>query len=279
MDERTVNVLRFDYFLGIRTVTSRLVFLLLSALIFLPFPTEGKAKVDEGPSIPILLYHRFGSAATDSMTVPTTLFESHLKYLRDNSYSLISLRQLVDHYLGKAPVPPPRSFAITVDDGHKTVYTDMFPLLKKYRFSATLFIYPSAISNASYAATWDQIKEMKESGFFDVQSHTFWHPNFKKERERLKPSDYEQFVEMQLKRSKAKLEEKLVSKIDLLAWPFGICDDALMTKASQAGYVATFTLERHHASSSDNILSLPRYLITHADRKAVERIMSNGHGG
>jgi peptidoglycan/xylan/chitin deacetylase (PgdA/CDA1 family) len=274
-----VKILRLDQFLGIGTVRSRLVFLLLLALFFWSLPTGGEAKVDEVPSVPILLYHRFGPVAADGMTVSTTLFESHLKYLRDNGYTVISLRQLVDHYLGKAPVPPFRSFVITVDDGHKTVYTDMFPLLKKYRFSATLFIYPSAISNASYAVTWDQIKEMKESGFFDVQSHTFWHPNFKKERERLKPSDYEQFVEMQLKRSKAKLEEKLVSKIDMLAWPFGICDDALMAKASQAGYVATFTLERHHASSSDNILSLPRYLITHSDRKAVERIMSNGHGG
>ncbi len=279
MNERTVNVLRLGYFLGIRTVRSRLVFLLLSALFFWPFAAEGEAKVDKDPSVPILLYHRFGPIAADGMTVPTTLFESHLKYLRDHGYTVISLRQLVDHYLGKASVPPLRSFAIAVDDGHRTVYTDMFPLLKKYRFSATLFIYPSAISNASYAATWDQIKEMKGSGFLDVQSHTFWHPNFKKERERLKPSDYEQFVEMQLKRSKAKLEEKLASKIDMLAWPFGICDDALMTKASQAGYVATFTLERHHASTSDNILSLPRYLITHSDRKAVEKIMSNGHGG
>lgn len=55
----------------------------------------------------------------------------------------------------------------------------MFPLLKKYQIPATLFIYPSAISNASYALTWDQLKEMKETGLIDVQSHTFWHPNFR----------------------------------------------------------------------------------------------------
>jgi peptidoglycan/xylan/chitin deacetylase (PgdA/CDA1 family) len=43
--------------------------------------------------------------------------------------------------------------AITVDDGHLSVYTELYPLILKHRPPVTLFIYPSAISNASYALT------------------------------------------------------------------------------------------------------------------------------
>jgi peptidoglycan/xylan/chitin deacetylase (PgdA/CDA1 family) len=216
--------------------------------------------------VPILLYHRFGPVANDSMTVTTDVFESELKYLRDNDYKVIPLRELVDYYLGKRPFPHPHSVVITADDGHESVYTEMLPLVKKYRFPVTLFIYPSAISNAPYAMTWDQLREMKGTGLFDFQSHTFWHPNFKKEKKRLKPVEYENFVGMQLKKSKEKLEKELNVRVDMLAWPFGIYEEDLIQRAVEAGYVATFTMERHPASNLDNVMALPRYLMTNGER-------------
>jgi peptidoglycan/xylan/chitin deacetylase (PgdA/CDA1 family) len=216
--------------------------------------------------VPILLYHRFGPVAADSMTVTTTLFESQLKYLRDNGHKVIPLRELADYYLGKRQAPQPRSVVITVDDGHISVYRDMFPLVKKYHIPVTLFIYPSAISNAPYAMTWGQLREMKETGLFDFQSHTFWHPNFKKDKKTLTPAEYESFVSMQFKRSKEKLEKELNVRVDMLAWPFGIYDDDLIHKAKEAGYVATFTMERHAASTLDHVMALPRYLMTNGER-------------
>jgi peptidoglycan/xylan/chitin deacetylase (PgdA/CDA1 family) len=211
------------------------------------------------------------------MTVITSAFESHLKYLKDNGYTVIPLRQLVDYILGKGPMPPHRSVVIVVDDGHKSVYTDMLPLIKKYRIPVTLFLYPSAISNASYAMTWEQIKELKKTGLFDLQSHTYWHPNFKKDKKKLNPAEYEKFVDMQLKKSKERLERELGNKVDMLAWPFGIHDEYLAAKAARAGYIAAFTIERHHTSTSDAIMALPRYLMTNADKgKAFENII-NGH--
>ena len=215
--------------------------------------------------VPILLYHRFGPLASDSMTVTTNAFEAHLKHLIANGYKVIPVRELVDYYLGRRPPPQRHSVAITVDDGHKSVYTDMFPLVKKYQVPVTLFIYPSAISNASYAMTWSQLKEMKETGLFDFQSHTYWHPNFKIDKRRLKPAEYENFIEMQLKKSREKLEKELDVRANMLAWPFGIYDDDLVQKAAKTGYVATFTMERHPASHLDNVMALPRYLMTNGD--------------
>jgi peptidoglycan/xylan/chitin deacetylase (PgdA/CDA1 family) len=155
---------------------------------------------------------------------------------------------------------------ITVDDGHKSIYTDMLPLVKKYQIPVTLFIYPSAISNATYAMTWSQLRELKETGLFDLQSHTYWHPNFKKDKARLKPAEYETSVVMQLKKSKERLEKEFSARVNMLAWPFGIYDDDLIRKAKEAGYAATFSMERHPASNDDNVMILPRFLMTNGER-------------
>ncbi len=155
------------------------------------------------------------------MTVTTPVFESHLQYIKDQGLQVISLRQMVNHYRQES-ILPSRLVVLTADDGHRTIYTEAFPLLKKYQMSMTVFLYPSAISNAPYAMTWDQVRELKETGLFDFQSHTFWHPNFKKDRQKMAPAEYEQSVWMQLKKSKATLEKRLGSTVDMLAWPFGI---------------------------------------------------------
>jgi peptidoglycan/xylan/chitin deacetylase (PgdA/CDA1 family) len=215
--------------------------------------------------VPILLYHRFGATVVDGMTITTPVFEAHMKYLHDNGYTVIPLRQLVDHYRGKAPAPKPKSVVIVEDDAHKSVYSDMLPVIRKYRYPVTIFTYPSAISNAKYAMTWDQLRELKKTGLFDLQSHTYWHPNFKKERKKLTGPALEQLVTTQLRKSKARLETELGGHVDMLAWPFGIYDDYLIAKAAETGYVATFTIERRHATATDSVMKLPRYLMMNAD--------------
>jgi peptidoglycan/xylan/chitin deacetylase (PgdA/CDA1 family) len=223
------------------------------------------ALAEEPVSVAVLVYHRFGPRVADSMTTTTAVFEAQLKWLKDNQFTVIPARTLVDYLKGTGPAPPAKSVVITADDGHKTVYTEMLPLVRKYKIPVTLFIYPSAISNASYAMTWDQLKELKKTGLFDLQSHTFWHPNFKREKKKLKPADYEKLVDTQLGKAKAVLEKHLGGTIDLLAWPFGIYDDYLEKAAAEAGYVAAFSIDRHNANKSDVIMAVPRYLMANSD--------------
>ena len=256
----------YNLFIHKRTLLT--VSVLLLFLAWLPSPRGELRNGNQSlqtVQVPILLYHRFGPAASDSMTVTTNAFEAHLKHLIANGYKVIPVRELVDYYLGRRPPPQRHSVAITVDDGHKSVYTDMFPFVKKYQVPVTLFIYPSAISNASYAMTWSQLKEMKETGLFDFQSHTYWHPNFKIDKRRLKPAEYENFIEMQLKKSREKLEKELDVRANMLAWPFGIYDDELEKAAAKAGYVVAFSIDRRNAAKGDNIMAVPRYLMVNAD--------------
>jgi peptidoglycan/xylan/chitin deacetylase (PgdA/CDA1 family) len=254
--------------------------LILLTLLFFCLPRAyGNANDknrNETVSVPILLYHRFGPSVTDSMTVTTPVFESHLKYLRDNGYTVIPLRQLVDYFLKKAPPPPSGSVVIVADDGHKSVYTDMLPLIMKYHVPVTLFIYPSAISNASYAMTWEQLREIKKSGLVDFQSHSYWHPNFKKDKREMTAAEYEKSVQVQLGKSRDMIEKELNVKVDMLAWPFGIYDDELARKARESGYIAAFTIERRHAGPSEYLMSLPRYLLVNSDRGSTFEMILKG---
>lgn len=256
---------------GRRAMLLALAVLVLAAAFC--YPVKGELG-NENFQVPILVYHRFGPVVADGMTVTTPVFASHLKYLKDNGYAVIPLRQFVAYRLGKAPPPPLRSVVITVDDAHQSVYTYMLPLLRQYHIPVTLFVYPSAISNATYAMRWEQLKELKDTGLFEIQSHSYWHPNFKQEKKRLAPENYEQFVTWQLTKAKETLERRLGVHVDILAWPFGIYDDYLIKKAAEAGYIAALTLDRWHASMSDHLMALPRYLMTNGDKgKAFERLL------
>jgi len=237
------------------------------------------ALADDQVSVPVLCYHRFGPTVADGMTVKTEVFAAQLQWLKDNGYTVIPLRTLVDYLRGSGPPPPPKSVVITADDAHKSVFSDMLPLVKKYNIPVTLFCYPSCISRVSKVncMTWEQLKELQQTGLFDMQAHTFWHPNFKQDKKKMKPGEYEKSVETQLNKSKAVLEKKLGTKIDLLAWPFGIYDDYLEKEAQKSGYVAAFSIDRRHASKSENMMSQPRYLMANSDGTKNFAAIVTGH--
>jgi peptidoglycan/xylan/chitin deacetylase (PgdA/CDA1 family) len=239
---------------------------------------ERESESAEGAAATILVYHRFGPVVADSMTVRTSVFASQLQFLRENGYTVVPLREIVSFLTGHGELPP-RAVAITADDGHRSVFTDMKPLVEKYNIPVTLFIYPSAISNASYAMTWEQLGELKATGLFDIESHTYWHPNFRVEKRRRSATDYQKFVQFQLETSREVLEHRLHTKVDLLAWPFGIYDDELIAGARKAGYVAGFSIERRKVSRNNSVMAIPRFIVGDRDvGKAFEQLLTQDPG-
>ena len=114
--------------------------------------------------------------------------------LRQEGYTFLPLSRAVAGLRGQPPLPD-KAVAITVDDGHRSVYTELLPILRREHLPVALFIYPSAISNASYAMTWEQLAELQATGLVEIHSHTYWHPNFHTEKKRLAPEAYAAFVE------------------------------------------------------------------------------------
>ena len=214
--------------------------------------------------IPILVYHRLGLAVTDSMTLRTSVLLSQLETIRGCGMRFTALPEVVRR-LANHDIKPERPIALTADDGHESVYSTLWPILRESAIPVTLFLYPSAISRASYAITWAQAREMVRRGGVTVGSHTFWHPNFRTEKRRLSPDAYRDFVRMQMVRSKQVLEQQLSAPVFYLAWPFGIYDEELIQAAKDAGYTAGFTIERRVAADGDRRMTIPRLLMTDQD--------------
>jgi peptidoglycan/xylan/chitin deacetylase (PgdA/CDA1 family) len=90
----------------------------------------------------ILCYH--GISLEDEhewrpgFSMTASVFESRLEMLRAGGYSVLPLgevlRKLYSHTL------PPKSVAITFDDGLYNFYARAFPLLQKYNYPATLYL-------------------------------------------------------------------------------------------------------------------------------------------
>ncbi|KQV59589.1 hypothetical protein ASC95_27965 [Pelomonas sp. Root1217] len=217
------------------------------------------------PRVPILVYHRFASRMLDSMTVRIANFEDHLHVLHQLGCQVISLAAWVAWRLGRERGErvslPPRAVVLTADDGHRSQFEVMAPLLRERGWPVTLFVYPSAISNASYAMTWAQLQELASDPLLSVQSHTYWHPNLVRDRQRMPPTAFQRFAASQLARSRDTLELRLGRPVTLLAWPFGLGDEGLARQAQQAGYEAAFSLGNRSAVAGDSPFDVPRHMI------------------
>lgn len=214
------------------------------------------------PTIPILVYHRFDPVRLGLTTIQTTAFQQQLDWLDAHHYKVIPLQAVAAWLGGTGPAPTGQTAVITVDDGNVSVFTQLYPIILRRHLHVTLFIYPSAISNAAYALTWEQLAEMENSGLVDVQSHTYWHPNFHTERAHRTPADYSAFVDFQLSRSRAVLERRLGIKVTMLAWPYGIFDPQLEAAARQAGYLYAFAFAGGQVHPGDDLLAIPRIPIS-----------------
>jgi peptidoglycan/xylan/chitin deacetylase (PgdA/CDA1 family) len=231
----------------------------LLLMITMIFP--GITLADDAINIPILCYHNLNPTKPGSMNLTPQKFEAQVKWLKDNGFTIIPLKDAVEYLQGSRASLPPKSVVISADDGWKSIYTYMYPIVRKYNIPVTLFIYPETISNGKHALTWDELKELQHSGFFDIQGHTYSHQNFKLEKKHLSPSNYEKFVINELAHSKKILEDKLQIKITLLAWPFGIYNSYLEQQAKAAGYTMAFSIDARTANKSFRPMAQPRFMI------------------
>ena len=130
--------------------------------------------------IPTLMYHHFDDDRKNinDMTVQTSEFEKQIKYLKENGYTAISLSDLNDFIENKKRVPK-KPILITIDDGYKSNYDIMYPIIKKYKMKATIFVIGERIDNANKKSNaiskfnWKQAKEMYDSNIIDIECHTY----------------------------------------------------------------------------------------------------------
>jgi peptidoglycan/xylan/chitin deacetylase (PgdA/CDA1 family) len=93
----------------------------------------------DGGEIKILAYHDIGPQSFFNLQVPEKVFRSHMSYLSDAGYNVISLEEAVELLKSKKPVPAD-TVVITFDDGYRSIYEHVLPAVKKYGMPVTVFL-------------------------------------------------------------------------------------------------------------------------------------------
>ncbi len=218
--------------------------------------------------VSILAYHRFDPVQASAATVvQTAVFATQMEFLRAHGVQVIRLAALVDSLQGKAPAIAEPAVVLTADDGWRSVYTEMFPLLRKLNFPATLFINPPAIGHGGAYLTWAQIDEMRASGLIEIEAHTQTHPDFNDQHAQRSAADYLAFVDRELAGSRADIAAH-GGDTNFFAWPYGINDAALQAAAAHDGFRAAFALGSRPVLAGSPLFALPRYQVYNSDGPA-----------
>lgn len=124
---------------------------------------------------PVLMYHAVGPADEiewpKSLIMSAGLFESHLRYLKEQGYTIVSVEQLA-HRLEKGESVD-KYVALSFDDGYKNNHDVVLPLLQKYDAKASFFVINKEIGQPLFMNDED-IREMIRAGM-ELGSHTYSH--------------------------------------------------------------------------------------------------------
>lgn len=239
-------------------------------MIVIPLRDENVAglTVDGYQTVPILCYHQFDAACQSAMCMPDSVFEQQMRYLKEHGYRVITFGQMLE-FVNYRKAIPKKSAIITVDDGYLSVYSRAFPILKKYGFTATLFVYTEFINAARIALTWDQLREMKAAGF-EIGSHSVSHADLTKKREGETDGAYLARVRKELILSKEIIDKKLGQDTRILAFPYGNYNQHVLRLTKDAGYELAVSVNRGGNPFFSDPLTLNRDQILMKDTKAFE---------
>jgi peptidoglycan/xylan/chitin deacetylase (PgdA/CDA1 family) len=176
------------------------------------------------------------------LTVTKSTFEEQMNFLKDRGYRVITLGQFFDFLEFKGQIPK-KSVVITIDDGWRSTYDIAYPILKKYGYPATLFVYTDLIVGSEKTLTWDLIQEMANNGM-DIQCHTKTHRNLTKLEQKESFKYYFEAIEKELSVCRTMVKKKLNIDAKYLAYPYGDTTPLVNELLKKQGYQGAFTIKR-----------------------------------
>src|SRR5213596_1422697 len=264
-----------------------------------PSPKITKPVVDQTAQVIIFCYHRL----VDKIRYPGTeitpaAFEAQMKELKDRGITVIPMQDLLAWKRGEKNIPP-RCAVISFDDGWKSQYEVAWPIMKKFGYPFTMFLYCEGVAGGSLgggqAITWEQLADMRDNGI-DIEAHSATHqdlreghtvmviePGGKRTKKKLTGAEYEQWLQNEVVGCKQLLEQRLGIKVNCFAVPFGNYNDHVKEVARNAGYEAMFTVYGQPITFTSPLNSLGRYAIEENKPKvfadAVKMIGAPTSGG
>lgn len=240
-----------------------------------------------GKSVPILMYHQVGRPVEDVPACEDCVlpdrFERQIHAILEAGYEVIPLSSLVRALRNGGAGLPARAVVLTFDDGFRGQFVNAYPILRRHRLPATVFVVPGYLGRDSFfrhlgledrqgkdirarplawlPLSWDELDEMHRHGF-EVGSHSMSH------RSLGLLSDAE--AEFEAGRSREILEKRLRKPIELFAYPFGSraygdFDRDLEEMLGRMGYEAACTTVIGRCASGVDRFALPRIPMENSD--------------
>jgi peptidoglycan/xylan/chitin deacetylase (PgdA/CDA1 family) len=203
---------------------------------------RGGLTVKGHQTVPVLSYHKFSDSKPDKMTVTASAFEEQMKFLKDKGYRVITMDQLFDFLDFKVQIPR-KSVVITIDDGWRSVHEIAFPVLKKYGYPATLFVYSDLITGSKKTLDWELVREMADNGI-DIQCHTKTHRSLTAPTEKESFREYFEAIEKELLDNARVIKAKTNRDVKYLAYPFGDTNHLVTALLRKQGYRGGLTVKR-----------------------------------
>lgn len=210
--------------------------------------------------VPVVTYHHIQPLQMADLlghkvlTVDSEIFDTQIKYLKEQGYTAISAADLVDAVHTRTHLPE-KSIVVTIDDGYDDNYTYAFMTAKKYQFMLN-FMIPTDLINTSGYMQWDHLQEMVGSPYARIYNHTTSHAP-------LGLLTKDQIV-TEVTHANADLEAKLGLKNTIVTYPYGSYDTEAINTLKELGTQGAFSTDTGSQHCLSTIMRLPRIRIGNA---------------
>ena len=177
----------------------------------------------------VLAYHNISSprrASHGEIDISLNRFEQQLQWL-SRWCKVVPLSHTLRSTHGR------RQAAITFDEGFRDHLTVALPLLEKYNLPVTLFVVAGFVGTGLYLSH-EEVRALSNHPLVTVGAHGLLRRHFT----RMTRAE----AKFELKHSRKMLEDMTGTKVDLMAWPHGECNDELEELSEQAGYRAAWSI-------------------------------------
>ena len=226
---------------------------------------------------PIILYYH-GIKYKEDFNNPSPdidFFKKQMEILLLRGFKFFSLKDIYLWSIGQKTLPK-KAVALTFDDGLENIYSNVFPLLKEFKISATIYIIyqfigekiyfsherskPQLIRDIDFNKLTDyefkflnckQIIEMHQSGLVDFGSHTLSHSS-------LSHIISEKALQTEINNSKINLEQKLSIPIETFCYPYGNYNETVKKIVKEAGYLCAVSTNKGNITKSDDPFEFKR---------------------
>ncbi|WXJ79079.1 Poly-beta-1,6-N-acetyl-D-glucosamine N-deacetylase [Moorella thermoacetica] len=220
-------------------------------------------------SSPLLRLGRFLWPSEEELTrytLSTGEFAAQLDYLRRRGVRFVTPGEAEDYLTGK------KSFSgklalVTFDDGDLSVYREAFPILKERHIPFLLFLVTGQVGKRWQGftmCTWEQIREMVQSGLCTVGLHT--HDLHYLDRETKKPvfllPGREADFAADTARGVAILRDEIGAQVRYFAYPYGFGNPSTDRSLASEGIPNVFTLRAKVNRPGDSRSFIGRVLVT-----------------